>query len=187
MRYPFAIPLLLIVAPPALRAQAVPSPAPDSVYVPRRAMPKGREVVAYIIGASWCVPSNQPAFLEAARRATLLLSRQARAAGAAFSAAGVALDWDPARGVAYLGKLGPLDEVTAGRNWVNTVAVDLIWRDPNGQAATPQVVLVERTVDLAERRIGVSPTRVLARLVGPEAITAWVARGAPVPEPTVTR
>lgn len=148
-------------------------------YRPRETLRDGREIVAVIIGASWCGPSNLPPVVDALRRAKSLLAQQAAAQGASFSVTAASLDWDMVKGTEYLAKIGPVDEVSIGRNWLNGAAIEHIWRDSSGVATTPQILVFEQNVSLG-RRIDVSRRRVLMRLSSSQAIVDWVAQGAPL-------
>jgi hypothetical protein len=175
------VPLLLVLLGCATRPGWAQTASPtDERYTPADALPQGREVSAYIIGASTCVHSNRPDVLEALRHALPMLARNAAASRRAFSATGVAVEWGVEAGLGYLTKLGPLDQVVAGRNWVNDAVVATIWQVPDAPPETPQVILVERTVRPGADRIEVSAPRILGRVIGPDAILAWVARGAPI-------
>ncbi|MDH3292370.1 MAG: hypothetical protein OEO20_14260 [Gemmatimonadota bacterium] len=156
--------------------------AQNPAYEPLRQLPRGPEVIALYIGSSGC-GGSQDAELKAAIRAMKpLLAEHARATDRSFSVIGVALDWSVDAGTAYLDTLGPFDEIVAGRHWVNSAAIDHIWRDPSGWPGIPQVVLLERMVDVQRRSIRVGPDSVIARYRGPSEIIRWVDEGAPIPE-----
>jgi hypothetical protein len=85
--------------------------------------------------------------------------------------------------LAHLDKIGSFDEVSAGQGVLNLAAAHFISRDHRGMAATPQLIVVERTVR-AEAG-GVDPTsvreQVLVRKVGVAEISNWLAANAPLP------
>ncbi|MCY3599679.1 MAG: hypothetical protein OXN85_06885, partial [Gemmatimonadetes bacterium] len=83
-------------------------------------------------------------------------------------------------GLEHLERFGPFDEVTAGRGWLNMGVLEYIYGDLPGVAATPQVIVVERTVKRdGEWRI--EDQRVLARRAGLDEIEEWAKEGAPLP------
>ena len=169
------------------RAQAVPTPAPPPAareslaYTPRAELPTGRQVVVVYVGMTGCGASRDPELRGAVRRMKPALARQAAARGTALSINGVALDWAPDSGVAYLRGLGAWDEMTVGNNWANLAAERHIWTAPGTPPAIPQVLVYERTVTAGERGLTFTGERRVARFAGVPEITAWVARGAPLP------
>ncbi|MBW3570917.1 MAG: hypothetical protein KY467_07415 [Gemmatimonadetes bacterium] len=136
------------------------------------------------IGSSGCAPSNRedlPGALEQLKR---LLRQRAEAGARGFSAVGIARDWDTQDGLAHLRKFGAFDEVMAGRNWMNAGVRRYVWEEIPGEAATPQVLLVERVVgDVSASGIqyGVHGERLVARKVGADEILKWTEQGAPLP------
>jgi hypothetical protein len=174
------------LAAAALPAQAVPLPgvAPDSgEYAPRHALPNGRQLVVVYVGMTGCGASRDPELKRAVRRMKPLVARQADSLGRALSIAGVALDWQPDSGAAYLRSLGMWDEMVVGNNWVNLGAERYIWGEQGGRPSIPQVIVYERTVRPAKSRIAFGLARRLGRYVGTEEIIGWVERGAPLPRP----
>lgn len=181
------IPLLaaLVLAPAGrAAAQAVPVPAPpagdSAAYTPAYKLPSGRQVVVVYVGMTGCGASRDPELKAAVRRMKPLVARQAAARGVALSVSGVALDWVPDSGVAYLKGLGAWDEMTVGNNWVNLGAERHVW-SAGGTPAVPQVLVYERAVTPGRRGIAFTAGRRLASFAGVPEITEWVARGAPLP------
>ena len=174
---------LLLPAGPAA-AQAVPAPSPragdSAAYVPRYTLPAGRQVLVVYVGMTGCGASRDPELKAAVRRMKPLVAGQAAARGAALSVSGVALDWEPDSGVAYLRGLGAWDEMTVGNNWVNLGAERHVW-GAGGAPSIPQVLVYERAVTPGERGIAFTAERRLARFTGVPEITRWVAAGAPLP------
>jgi hypothetical protein len=179
---------VLLPATP-VEAQAVAGPPPPAgdtagdtaAYAPRYELPGGRQVLVVYVGMTGCGASRDPELKAAVRRMKPLLARQAAARGAALSVSGVALDWQADSGVAYLKGLGAWDEMTVGNNWVNLGAERHIWRARDNPPNIPQVLVYERAVTPGDRGIAFTAERRVARFAGVPEITAWVARGAPLP------
>lgn len=148
-------------------------------YVPSQRLSEGRELVAVYIGSTDCGPCQLPPVKSAVRTMKSLLAAQAKQHGMAMTVIGVAEDWDLKRGAAFLEPLGPFDQVVIGGNWTNVAVEQFVLRDSLALMAMPQVVVLERTVQLGER-VTVSEPHVLKRISGGVDIPAWVAAGAPV-------
>jgi hypothetical protein len=154
-------------------------------YIPTmRALP-GPELVLVFIGSSTCGPSNQRELPGQVEQLKLALQRRARTSGRSFTTLGIARDWDTDAGIRHLNRFGRFDEVIAGRNWLNTGLLRYVWEDIPGQAATPQLLVLERR--LVDRRSNeaadgiVRDERLLVRKVGSAEIERWLAQSAPMP------
>jgi hypothetical protein len=156
-------------------------------YVPSRRITPGPELVLVFIGSSTCGPSNQPGLPEKVEEIKLLLQARARADSQAFTTIGIARDWDVEAGIGHLRRFGRFDEVIAGRNWINTGLLRYVWEDVPGQAATPQLLVLERRV--VDRRTPeaaegvIRDERLVTRKVGSAEIARWLAQNAPLPRP----
>jgi len=148
-------------------------------YVPSQRLAAGRELVAIYIGATDCGPCQWPQVKNAVRAMKPLLAAQAKQRRMAFTVIGAAQDWDLKQGAAFLEPLGAFDQVVIGGNWTNLAVEQFVLRDSLAELVMPQVVLMERTVQL-DKRVTVSEPRVLRRVSGGTDIPAWVASGAPV-------
>lgn len=164
--------------------RATPPPAADSAvrsYVADLGIKTGAEVALVFVGASFCGAHNIPGFPQLIENAKIAVQRQARTGGKQFRAVGVAVDWKPADGYAFLARFGEFDEIMAGSNWIGDGATRYVWRDLPGGAEVPQIIIMERHVDAeAARTIRMSEDRVVRRIQGTKAIEAWVAAGAPI-------
>lgn len=81
----------------------------------------------------------------------------------------------------FILNLGPFDEIVIGRGWLNTAALQYVWRDVPGISAVPQLVIVRRDVSVSpEGAVAVSSDSVVMRLTGAEAIMRWSRAGAPL-------
>ena len=148
-------------------------------YAPSQRLPKGRELVAIYIGSTDCGPCQWPQVKSAIRAMKSLLATQAKQRGEGLTVIGAAQDWDIKQGAAFLEPLGAFDQVVIGGNWTNLAVEQFVLRDSLSDMAMPQVVLVERTVQLGQR-VTVSEPHFLRRISGGVDIPAWVAAGAPI-------
>lgn len=165
-----ALGALLVSAP--LGAQA-------ADYVPSHRLPEGRELVVVYIGSTSCGPCLRPEVKNAVRSMKSLLAAQARQRGAALTVIGAAQDWDLKQGASFLEPLGAFDQVVIGGNWTNLAVEQFVLRDSVSEMAMPQVVVIERTVQVGSRLVVTAP-RVLRRITGGTEIPAWVTAGAPI-------
>ncbi len=138
----------------------------------------GKEIVVVLIGSQSCGASKVPAFLEAMDTLRVLLQVRSGREGFRFSITGVALDWSPAVGLAFLESLGDFDEIIVGRNWLNTGALRYVWKDIPGPASLPQVLVLERDVEVGPAGVTLRTERPMARVVGTDRIIEWVRAGA---------
>ena len=167
----------------SLVAQAPPPPprvtADTTAYVPRYALPNGRQlVVVYVGGAEM---DSTRAFTDAVRDMKPLVARQAAQRGLPLSIVGVSLDWEVEKGFSRLRSMGAWDEVVLGNNWINVGAQHFVW-SPAGKPVTPQVIVLERRVTTRGERIEFGDERRIREFVGSSVIVDWVRRGAPLPD-----
>ena len=148
--------------------------APDQ-YLPSFSTPHEHDVLLVYIGSSTCGFANNPELPDVIERAKVALQQDAADAGFSFSAIGVSIDWDPARGYAHLAKMGHFDEIMTGRRlWgVGTSA----WQE--FIIGTPQVLVVRQTAN--EQRLPVASDNVVVLKAGFGPISDWVDAGAPLP------
>lgn len=147
------------------------------VYEPSGSIESGDEIVLVFIGASFCNAHNVAGFPDVVELAKLRVREHAQARGMRFRAVGVALDWRAADGLAFLARFGEFDEVASGGNWINDGATKYIWRDIPGDADVPQLLVLRRSVHRGEA-IRVGEDKVVKRILGTNAIQAWVSAGA---------
>ena len=136
------------------------------LYQPSGRLPDGEELTLVYIGSSSCVWSNAdelPGMIESLKHD---LEAQAAARGIDFAAIGVAVDQVAADGLEHLDGFGAFDEVVAGRSWANTGVATYVYGDIPGKAATPQVIVLERTLDRDDAGMRYVTDRVLTRASG---------------------
>lgn len=157
-------------------------PAADKAvraYVPDAGLRKGKEIVLVLVGAAFCGAQREPGFPQAVEDAKLRVREQARSRGAQFRAVAVSLDWKTDEALAFLEGFGAFDEVTVGSNWLNEGARRYIWRDLPGPAAVPQLLVIEREIEI-EPQVQVRSERVIKRLAGAPPVIEWVRAGAKI-------
>jgi hypothetical protein len=148
-------------------------------YTPSYANPRGSELVAVYISSSRCIGNRAPGLHEAIEAAKQQLAQRARSEGRTFRAVGVALDWEPDTGLAYLREFGQFDELVVGSNWFNLGATSLVFGDSAGRPSIPQLLVYERTIDTSNpRRLAFGPSHVLYRVAGGDSIVVLVRQGA---------
>lgn len=157
----------------------------SSNYQPSYDRQPGPQLVMTYFGSSTCGWSNEAALPDAVEDIKIELARYAQRRGLAFKAVGVALDWVPERGLDHLAEFGQFDEVSAGYNWGNGVALRDLWANPPPTIATPTIVVSQRqfiapldstdVLDFGERE-----RRNLLRKTGLDEITEWAQAGAPL-------
>ena len=141
---------------------------------PEPAIPRGREVEVVFVGSSSCGAAGRKDLEQVmdSLRAFMLADGVRRDYAVTFT--GVALDWSVPSGLAFLEPFGPFDELSVGRNWMNANAVRYVWRDLAGKPEIPQLVVLERTVDLSTKSIVVGEDRLVERITGADDIVAYV-------------
>ena len=151
-------------------------------YSPSYRLVAGRELAVIYFGSTDCGPCQLPQVKSAIRAMKPLLAAQAKQRRESFTAIGSAQDWDLKQGAAFLEPLGAFDQVVIGGNWTNLAVEQFVLRDSLTEMVIPQVLVLERTVNLG-KRVTVSEPRVLRRITGGVDIPAWVAAGASIALP----
>jgi hypothetical protein len=141
----------------------------------------GREFVLVYIGSSTCPWSNNPTLapvVDSLR--AMLLARAADTLG--FATMGLTQDAKVHAGIEHLMNMGPFDEVSTGRGWMNSAALRYLLLH-SGTLATPQVLVLERTLRQNDPfgHFEVVEEIVRIRRVGLGQIVAWAEAGAPLP------
>lgn len=150
--------------------------------IPDHAFPQqGAEIAFVFIGAPTCVYSNASDLPPLIEEAKYLLREQSTRRGVGFATIGVSPSRSARAGLAFLGKFGAFDELSAGRAWYNDALLKYVYQEFVGPPVTPQILLVERMLG-PEVQPGIHREHVLLRQVGLQAIRDWVRRGAPVPQ-----
>lgn len=141
----------------------------------------GDELSLVYIGSSTCRWSNIPELQTAVRTAIENLREYGAENGYHVSEVGVARDLSVRAGLKHLNELAQFDEVVAGRGWMNTGLLRYVHDQFPGEAATPQVLVVLRRVNLAPER-SIEAEAVVLRKVGATEIQNWATAGALLPK-----
>ncbi len=126
----------------------------------------GHHRVLVFIGSSTCGASSDPELHERLERIASFYREQSLRSGGYTTTLGVALDWDTNDGLRFLNKMGAFDEISIGRNWLNSHSVAFVWRDLPGAPTLPQLVVVEREVEVGPSMVEVGRDSVVARFLG---------------------
>lgn len=136
----------------------------------------GPELVFLYIGSSTCAPSNAPSLAPALEQLREIARAEAERREVGFATIGIARDRSARAGMDHLSKFGTWDEVLSGRGWLNTGIIKYVYDDLPGRAATPQVILVERSVRRTPT-VAIEHEAVVFRRVGLDEITRAVELG----------
>jgi hypothetical protein len=155
-------------------------------YQPAYGTVDGPQLVMIYFGSAHCAWSNAKGFPATLEKVKLGLEQEARDHGWSFEAVGVALDWDAKEGLDHLRKFGEFDEVSAGLNWGNALAIKYFGDRIPEPASTPQVLVVLRNLLQPNFQKGlftyrVNNERLVARKSGLYQIESWISNGLPLP------
>lgn len=131
---------------------------------------EGRQLVAVVLGSSKCGASRGTELARSIRKLLDTLANIASDSQMQYTTVGVALDERPSGGLDWLASLGGFDEVMAGGRWLSVGAQTFLWSPSRNSAAIPQIVILTRTVSVAQSGIAYSDSRETGRLVGARAI-----------------
>lgn len=149
---------------------------------PRREVVVMHQVIAVYLGTV----GTDAGMSTAVRDMKVALVSQTTASGRQFISRGVSLEPGVDEGLRHLALLGPFDEVSLGGNWTNSAVVRYLGNNIGGdrlRTSIPQVVLLERDIhEVDSSHLDIGPERELGRYIGTGEISAWVARGAPIPK-----
>lgn len=168
------------------QAQVASGEAPSNPF----ASANGMNLIAFVLTASDCGWSSRPATMEAVGSIRDKMRSAHGVSYAQISVVGVALDRDLDAGLAFLSDLGKgepdgaFDQIMVGGSWLNEQIVRFVWREGITEAASPQVVVIERPVNtesyLATSTIAVQSDRLLLNAIGSIEIMLWIDQGVPL-------
>ena len=133
---------------------------------------KHRDQVLYLLATETCAACRVDSVAGMVRSIADSSRRIALRSGASFAFVGVSLDATQPRAMRLLTRLGPFDEIAIGRSWLNGHILDLLARDPTSPLVVPQLVLVEREIQIDSSSIRPTDARIVARLVGVDEIAS---------------
>lgn len=181
--------LLEAIRPSGAGTPRAASPGSDTPSNPFASV-DGAHLIAFVITASDCAWSSQTRTMEALGS---IRERMRSAYGARYAhvgVVGVAIDEEPETGLTFLSEIGggevrtAFDQIAIGGSWLNEHLVRFVWREGIAEAATPQVIVVERLVDtksyLSDYTIRTGDDRVVATPSGSSAILQWLEQGLPL-------
>lgn len=146
----------------------------------------GEHLTAYVFVAAACGFSTEERTMDAIGRLPDSLRASHGESFSNISVIGVSVDQDVDAGLEYFRRMGKanekLDQIAVGGSWLNDEVVNLVWRKGLAQAATPQVLLVGRAVDVEAYpgSIEVGENRKLLDVQGRQDIISWVNAGTPL-------
>jgi len=159
--------LLAIASAPRLRNLIFPKEASSSaVSATSTRVETGTEVIAFFLASSTCGASQHPRLPSALKAIRTKLNGQSQSEGKRFVYVGVAVDDDPDAGLTFLKPFGPFDEIVSGGGRVGTGSVDLLIRGMPGPLSLPQLIIVERTIEVGQSTISVGRDHILSRKLG---------------------
>ena len=124
------------------------------------------EEVAVLIGSHTCRAGAIPGLTNQTKRLIDSLRHAAVGRGHVFATVGVSMDGPIDKGEAWLEDFGDFDEITVGRNWLNSAVVQRVWDDPDPKPSIPQLLLVQHRIVKSLRTLTVGPDSLLRRWVG---------------------
>jgi hypothetical protein len=146
----------------------------------------GHELVMVYVGSATCAFSTAQEVVSYLTSIRAALSVRAREAGSVFVTVGVADDLSPELGLEHLKKVGPFDEMMAGRQGLNLGVLKYVHQGFTGIGGTPQLVILSRMATVGQRP-SMSSERVLGRYLGVLEIRDWLEEGLPLPSLTSLR
>lgn len=140
----------------------------------------GNERLLIVVASSGCAYSNAeelPAIFDEIKKS---VAASAAAQSKRFVTVGIAKDIDASAGYEHLKRFGQFDEVIAGRSWLNLGALRYVFGQMPGRPSTPQVLVVDRTVQFDDAGATVSGEVLVRRRSGLTELRAWASEVARV-------
>jgi len=134
----------------------------------------GQHLMLVFLGSPNCPWSTNPQLSSFLQDARTSVSATAANRKQEFETLGIALDRDPRLGWRFLEGFGGFDEVAVGRGWGNSLALKYLFGDLAGEPSTPQILIVQRTIDDTSGMLEVTNEAILRRLVGLSEIKRWI-------------
>lgn len=128
-----------------------------------------KERAVYYIGSSGCVHCSNPALPEMVASIIDDLKDEPQG-GVVVSSIGVAIDYNVEGGLSHLGDVYNFDQVSSGGNWFNHSGLPLMWNGSSQNAGTPQIVILERSINQDNVGVNYGESVELARAMGLEEI-----------------
>lgn len=141
----------------------------------------GKYLRLVYIGSASCAYSNNKKTHRMIISLKNSLRKIAHKKGLKFASTGIAVGMNSLKGVKYLLKTAPYDELITGASWFNLGINHYIWQTNKGEASTPQVILtmtkykmltigerlgyIKRQEDILKRYIGRNGIKKLYTLI----------------------
>lgn len=151
-----------------------------SGYVPDGRLHSGSELALVFVGSPTCAWSNAESLPATIETAKVALLARANSSGQSFAAIAAVKSSSTEDGHRYIQRFGRFDEITLGRGWANIGLLKYVYQTFRGRAASPQIIVVERTIDVGPPR-AINDEKVILRRIGTKSIEDWVRAGAPLP------
>lgn len=161
-------------------SRSAPRLTADAPSSPYRTLRSGDEILFIFVASSTCAGVKDPQFPAMVDSVNGLLRKQAISGGLSYATEAHILDWQTSGGLKFLTRFAPFDEISVGRNWLNSGAVEYIWSDVPGEARIPQLLVLRRQIAVTDRGVEIGAPRVVTRKIGSEEIRAWLANGADI-------
>ena len=143
-----------------------------------------RKLVLVYVGSSRCPACNSPELPFHVAGIRESLEERATLSSIGFVTVGVASELSPVNGIEHLRKLSQFDEVSAGQGKLNQANLHFVAKDHAGLQATPQIVVLLRSLrqlpsgDIDYHSI---TEEVLVRKIGLRELRLWKEQGTPLP------
>lgn len=133
---------------------------------------QGTDTVAIFVVSSTCRACTDKRLVRNVVEAKRALDATRR--GKRLRFLGVAADPDPHRGLKFLKRFEPFEEVSSGGGWANAVVLRHVWGDSMAIGSVPQLIIVERAFSTSTDRVAPASEDVLVRLHGYPQIIEWL-------------
>jgi hypothetical protein len=160
----------------AFAGEAATSGSQPAQKRPRYEWDGTRLTLVYFTGSK-CAPCRLPEVKAAVLEAKRLMKERAAQRGVEFASIGVAIDDDPSLGLEFMKDVGPFDQVAAGGEFGNFVALETMAKRPDPFPAIPLLLVFEQTVETVDRKVQSAERKYLASIPG-TGIPLWVKYGA---------
>ena len=152
---------------------------PPTDSVPSAGNAPQSELLLVFIGSPTCAASNAPGLPALIAESKQFLFERARGMNRQFASMAVVQSQSTDSGIRFLRRFSRFDELAVGRSWLNAALDRYVYREHEGAAATPQLLVVQRAAEPGVPHF--THEEVVLRLVGYDQIESWVRAGAKIP------
>jgi len=144
----------------------------------------GPELVLIYIGSSTCQAANSKRLPIVVDSIKIMLQNYAKSIKHNFTTIGISKDWVIKSGIEHLNKYGPFDEITTGRNWINSAIIKYVYQHFKGVPGVPQIIVLKRTlVNKSTQQVNqyaIKNESLVMRKLGKSEIKRWYKNSAPL-------